>query len=79
MKSNKQSAKVYARLADTISKENRPPELIEDMLIKDIERVLKSYFIYQNEDVEYLFLENKGKQEFCITLKYRNFKDIKVL
>ncbi len=79
MKKMKKGEENYLRLSNSIRKENRPPEIVEDMLIKDLERVLKSYFIYQNADFKTLFLENGGNQEFQLSLKFSRFKDIKVL
>ncbi len=79
MKKEKQGSVTYDRLNKTIGQDIRPSEAIEKMLINDIERVLKSYFIYQNEDFKSLFIDNGVNQEFTITLKYSRFKEIKVL
>lgn len=62
-----------------MTKENLPDEGLENLLLSDIKRLLNCYFVYQNDDLRYLFSNNLGSQEFSITLKYRRFKDIKIL
>lgn len=79
MKKEKQGSVAYERLNKSLGQEARPSEAVEKMLINDIERVLKSYFIYQNEDFKSLFIDNGATQEFSINLKYSRFKEIKVL
>ncbi len=79
MKKVKKGEESFLRLSNTISKENRPPEIVEEMLIKDLERVLKSYFIYQSSDFKTLFIENSGNTEFQLSVKFSRVKDIKVL
>lgn len=79
MKRKKQSDISFERLNKSMTKENLPDEGLENLLLSDIKRLLNCYFIYQNDDLRYLFSNNLGSQEFSITLKYRRFKDIKIL
>lgn len=79
MKKQKQGAVDFERLNKTIGQENKPDEALENMLISDLERVLRSYFVYQSEDFKSLFIDNGAIQEFTITLRYKHFKDVKVL
>ncbi|MBQ8178179.1 MAG: hypothetical protein IJ033_03200 [Clostridia bacterium] len=79
MKKEKQGNVTYERLNKSIGQDIRPSEAVEKMLINDIERVLKSYFIYQTDDFKSLFIDNGVNQEFTFTLKYSRFKDVKVL
>jgi len=41
--------------------------------------LFNSYLVYQNDDLRFLFSENIGCREISITVKYRNFKDVKIL
>ncbi len=79
MKRKKQSDIVKDRIIKSISKETVIPESFENMLINDLEKVLKSYFVYQNGALRTRFIENCTTQELSITLNYQRFKDIKVL
>ncbi|MBQ4072387.1 MAG: hypothetical protein IJD50_01515 [Clostridia bacterium] len=79
MKRKKQSDVSFERLNKSMTKENLPDEGLENLLLSDIKRLLNCYFVYQNDDLRYLFSNNLGSQEFSITLKYRRFKDIKIL
>lgn len=79
MKRKKQSDVSFERLNKSMTKENLPDEGLENLLLSDIKRLLNCYFVYQNDDLRYLFTNNLGSQEFSITLKYRRFKDIKIL
>lgn len=79
MKKKKQGDLNYERLNKTMLKENRPNEDLENMMINDIKRVLDSYFVFHNDDLKCLFAENCGCSELTISLKYRQFKDIKIL
>lgn len=79
MKRKKQSDVSFERLNKSMTKENLPDEGLENLLLSDIKRLLNCYFVYQNDDLRYLFSNNLGSQEFSITVKYRRFKDIKIL
>ena len=79
MKRKNQSEIVKDRIIKSISKETIISESFEDMLINDLEKVLKSYFVYQNGEFRIQFSNNGVTQELNITLSYQRFKDIKVL
>ena len=79
MKRKNQSEIVKDRIIKSISKEAVIPESFENMLINDLEKVLKSYFVYQNGELRIQFSNNGVTQELNITLSYQRFKDIKVL
>lgn len=79
MKRKNQSEIVKDRIIKSISKETIISESFENMLINDLEKVLKSYFVYQNGELRIQFSNNGVTQELNITLSYQRFKDIKVL
>lgn len=79
MKKKKQSEISYERLSRAVSKENAVSKDLELMLVNDIKRLFNSYLVYQNEDIRFLFSESLGNREITITIKYRNFKDVKIL
>ena len=79
MKKRKQCVENYERLTKNLLKESQTSEAIEKMLLKDIEQLLSCYFIYQKEELRYLFSDTSGVQEFTVNLKYRRIKDIKIL
>lgn len=79
MKRKNQSEIVKERIIKSISKETVIPESFESMLINDLEKVLRSYFVYQNSEFRTQFIDNGITQELNITLNYQRFKDIKVL
>lgn len=79
MKRKNQSEIVKERIIKSISKETVIPESFESMLINDLEKVLRSYFVYQNSEFRTQFIDNGVTQELNITLNYQRFKDIKVL
>ena len=79
MKRKNQSEIVKERIIKSISKETVIPEFFESMLINDLEKVLRSYFVYQNSEFRTQFIDNGITQELNITLNYQRFKDIKVL
>lgn len=79
MKRKNQSEIVKERIIKSISKETVIPESFESMLINDLEKVLRSYFVYQNSEFRTQFIDNGVTQELNITLSYQRFKDIKVL
>ena len=79
MKRKNQSEIVKERIIKSISKEAVISEPFENMLINDLEKVLKSYFVYQKGELRIQFSNNGVAQELNITLSYQRFKDIKVL
>ena len=79
MKKKKQSEISYERLSRAVSKENAVSKDLELMLVNDIKRLFNSSLVYQNEDIRFLFSESLGNREITITIKYRNFKDVKIL
>ena len=79
VKKKRQSEISYERLSRVVNKENAISEGLEAMLINDVKRLLNSYLVYQNDDLRFLFRENLGDREITITVKYRNFKDVKIL
>ena len=79
MKKKKQREVAYERLNRTIQKDNVLNKDVEEMLVKDLNGLLNSYFVYQNGDFRYLFIDDIDAQEFVINLKYKRVKDIKIL
>lgn len=79
VKKKKQSELSYERLSRVVAKENALSEGLESMLVNDIKRLFNSYLVYQNDDLRFLFSENIGCREISITVKYRNFKNVKIL
>ena len=79
MKKKNQSEIVKERFTKSVNMEQKISEPIETMLINDIERVLKSYFVYQKNSFRTHFTEDDANKEFNLTLQYQRVKDIKVL
>ena len=79
MKKKNQSEIVKERFTKSVNMEQKISEPIETMLINDIERVLKSYFVYQKNSFRTQFTEDDANKEFNLTLQYQRVKDIKVL